>query len=75
VNAHEIVVHEVDYRHARVVFGLLGKGIRESRHAPVAHADIQVLALYKARGDVFLVGSSPHETQGIARTLKNNPVI
>jgi hypothetical protein len=56
VNAHEIIVHEVDRHHMRVVFGLFRKGIREPRHATVAHADIQILALYIACGDVLGVG-------------------
>jgi hypothetical protein len=47
MNAHEIVVHEVDRHHMRVVHGFLGKSIGEPRHATVAHPDIQILAFHK----------------------------
>ena len=40
----------------RVVYSLFRKSIREPRHAPVAHADIQILALYIACRDVLGVG-------------------
>ena len=56
MNADEIIVHEVYRHHMRVVHGLFRKGIRESRHAAVAHADIQILALYIACRDVLRIG-------------------
>jgi len=53
---HKIVVHEVDRHHMGVVLCLFREGIREPRHATVAHADIQILALYKRRRDVLRIG-------------------
>jgi hypothetical protein len=44
MDANEIVMHEID-RHLRVVLRFLGKGVRQPRHAAVAHPDIQILAL------------------------------
>jgi len=49
MDAHEIVVHEVDRHHVIVVRGFLRKGIREPRHAPVAHPHRKILALRKRR--------------------------
>jgi len=47
VDAHKIVVHEVEGHHVRVVLRLFRKGVGEPRHAAVAHADIEVLPLGK----------------------------
>ena len=56
MNSHEIVVHEIDRHHVRMVFGLFGEGVRQTRHAPVAHANVEVLALRKRSADVLRIG-------------------
>ena len=53
MNAHEIIVHEVDRHHMRMVHGLFRKGVREPRHATVAHADVQILTLDVGSRDVL----------------------
>jgi hypothetical protein len=40
----------------RMVFGLLRKGVRQLRHPPVAHPDIEVLALGKRCADALRIG-------------------
>jgi hypothetical protein len=56
MDANEIVVHEINRHHVRMVLGLLRKGIREVRHAPIAHAHRKILTLYKRRADVLGIG-------------------
>src|ERR1035437_4540480 len=56
MNAHEIVVHEVNRHHMSVVFCLLLESIGEPRHAPVAHPDRKIAALYKRRADMLGIG-------------------
>jgi len=53
VKANVVIVHEVDRHHMRVVFYPLRRGIREARHATVAHADVQILTLDVGSRDVL----------------------
>jgi hypothetical protein len=73
VNAYEILVREVDRHHVFVVCGLFREGICQTRHAPVAHADIQVPALCKACGNVFGIGLAfhpvRHATDALGRAI------
>jgi hypothetical protein len=58
MNAREIVVHEIDCHHARVVRRLLAECIREPRHAPIAHADRKIAAFYERSRNVLGIGLS-----------------
>lgn len=49
MDTHEIVVHEVDCHHVRVVRGFFRECVGEPRHATVAHPDIQILP-FRAAG-------------------------
>ena len=67
MDANEIVVHEIDRHHVRVVCGLLAKGVRQSRHPSIAHADIEILALGKGRAD-FQTGPLPEKEAACFRS-------
>jgi len=58
MDAREIVVHEVDRHHMRVVRCLLRKVIGESRRAAVAHAHRKIATRHKRRADMLLIGAA-----------------
>ncbi len=47
MDADEIVIEEVQRHRVRVIFHLLRKRVRQSRHAARMHADVEVVPLGK----------------------------
>lgn len=67
MTANEIIVHEVDRDQVVVVRGFSREGDCEARHAPGAHANIEVLALCNACGNAL--GSGLPSTLCVAQPM------
>jgi len=56
LNAHPIVMHEIECQRVHVVLELLRKSVRQPSEPPHAHAHGEVLALHVRRADMLRIG-------------------
>ena len=56
MDAHEIVVHEVNRDGMGVILGFFREGIRQPREAPHSHPHVEILPLGIRRRDVLRIG-------------------
>jgi hypothetical protein len=60
MQAHEIVMREVQARGSTKVLDLLREGIGQARETAHGHVHRQILALHKACRNMSLIGASGH---------------